>query len=93
MRVHLEPYNSTRLAHFAVTRASLQQVLQDAPVISIEHVGSTSIPRLLAESIFDTDIICRGEDLGLVRKAMVEAGMFIEERWVFWTGSLSTSLI
>ncbi|KAL3425689.1 hypothetical protein PVAG01_02480 [Phlyctema vagabunda] len=74
MHVHLEPHNPAWFEEFARTKSNLEQALSGVPVVAIEHVGSTSIPGLLAKPIIDIDIICKREDMGIVRKAMIEAG-------------------
>lgn len=76
MKVHLEPHNPAWVAEFGAVKASLETVLSAAPFMSIEHVGSTSIPGLVAKAVLDIDIIVTPEQLPAVRQALVQAGYF-----------------
>ena len=44
MRVTIGPYNFAWLIHFQKFKNSLQDILRDILIRSIEHFGSTSIP-------------------------------------------------
>jgi GrpB-like predicted nucleotidyltransferase (UPF0157 family) len=54
----LEPYNPAWKTEFEKLKAVFQTKLPDLePPIDIQHVGSTSIPGMLAKPILDIDII------------------------------------
>ena len=58
-------------------------------VISVEHVGSTSVPGLYAKPIIDIDIVIRNENFEAVKEQLAEIGYFhigdlgVEGREVF----------
>jgi GrpB-like predicted nucleotidyltransferase (UPF0157 family) len=52
----------------------LQEILKGIPILSIEHVGSTSIPGLVAKPVLDIDIVVTPETLPATRAAMASAG-------------------
>jgi GrpB-like predicted nucleotidyltransferase (UPF0157 family) len=74
MGVVVEPHNPAWAVEFAAIRDELYKTLEEIPNVSIEHVGSTSIPGLVAKPILDIDIIVTPENLDAVRAAMVSAG-------------------
>ncbi|KAF1950504.1 acyl-CoA N-acyltransferase [Byssothecium circinans] len=61
--VTVEPYNPLWPTHFHSIKAKLSSHLSTIPLISIEHVGSTSVPNLAAKPIIDIDIIVTRENL------------------------------
>jgi GrpB-like predicted nucleotidyltransferase (UPF0157 family) len=74
MKVHLEPHNPAWAVHFSKIRDDLQDIFKDIPILSIEHVGSTSIPNLLAKPVLDIDIVVPATSLPPARLALVSAG-------------------
>jgi GrpB-like predicted nucleotidyltransferase (UPF0157 family)/RimJ/RimL family protein N-acetyltransferase len=76
MAVTVEPYNPEWPQHFQQLKARLESFLQGVPYISIEHVGSTSVPNLAAKPIIDTDIIVAPNDVQGVVDALVTRGGF-----------------
>ena len=74
MKVIIEPYNPVWVAEFQKARATLETILKDVQYISIEHVGSTSIPGLLAKPVIDIDLIIEPSSLVAARTALVSAG-------------------
>ncbi|RDW82265.1 hypothetical protein BP6252_03377 [Coleophoma cylindrospora] len=76
MKVHIVPHNPTWSTKFQSAKASLESILSEAAYMSIEHVGSTSIPGLEAKPVLDIDIIVTPEMLPAVRQALVQAGYF-----------------
>lgn len=76
MEVTIEPYSPAWAAEFRQTKVSLEKILKDIPICSIEHVGSTSIPGLAAKPVLDINIIVTSETLPSVRAALVSAGYF-----------------
>lgn len=71
--VAIEPHNPAWFTEFFRVKAELQAILGQLP-IDIEHVGSTSIPGLVAKPVLDIDIIVSLQNLSPVRDALVSAG-------------------
>jgi GrpB-like predicted nucleotidyltransferase (UPF0157 family) len=57
VKILVEPHNPSWALHFAKVRDDLLFILKDIPILSIEHVGSTAIPDLLAKPVLDIDIV------------------------------------
>ncbi|KAF4999073.1 hypothetical protein FDECE_11632 [Fusarium decemcellulare] len=74
MRVAIEDHDPTWRAQFLDVREQLLRDLQDVPIVSIEHVGSTAIPGLKAKPVLDIDVIVTASSLKAARNAMVKAG-------------------
>ncbi|KAH8600705.1 putative UPF0157 protein YqkA [Bisporella sp. PMI_857] len=74
MSVIIEPHNPQWLTEFARVKGDLQKILGDIPIISIEHIGSTSVPGLLAKPILDIAIIIPRSSLAPATSALVAAG-------------------
>jgi GrpB-like predicted nucleotidyltransferase (UPF0157 family) len=74
MKIITEPHNPAWISEFNRIKQDLQRIFLDVPILSIEHVGSTSIPGLLAKPILDIDIIVTSEYLPGVSAALVKAG-------------------
>ncbi|KAF2106824.1 GrpB protein-domain-containing protein [Lophiotrema nucula] len=76
MSVVVEQYNPAWPEHFQAIKSELEGFLKDANVVSIEHVGSTSVPGLAAKPIIDVDIITARENVQEVVDALVSNGNF-----------------
>lgn len=74
MKVVIEPHNPAWEAEFARVRDDLHKILEDVPILSIEHVGSTSIPGLSAKPVLDIDIVVTPDTLAATRAALIAAG-------------------
>lgn len=89
MKVTLEPYNPEWPLKFREVHEQLSSILKDVPVVSIEHVGSTSIPSMKAKPVIDIDIIIPTSSFEAARTALTGAGytncgeMGIPGRFVF----------
>ncbi|KAF3389044.1 hypothetical protein F1880_004006 [Penicillium rolfsii] len=89
MKVTLEPYNPEWPLMFREVHEQLSEILKDVPIISIEHVGSTSIPFMKAKPVLDIDIIIPPPSFEAARRALTGAGytgcgeMGIPGRFVF----------
>ncbi|KAH7400216.1 putative UPF0157 protein YqkA [Cadophora sp. MPI-SDFR-AT-0126] len=89
MPILLSPHNPRYTTQFITTKSTLHELLHGIPTLSIEHVGSTSIPGLLAKPIIDIDIIVSPSSLAATRTALVAAGykdlgeMGVEGRFAF----------
>lgn len=88
--IRLEDHNPAWAQEFAEKKKHLEFILEDLPIIAIEHVGSTSIPNLRAKPIIDIDIEISANDLASVRGRLRGAGYFcigecgLPERFAFW---------
>lgn len=67
------PYNPNWIEEFERIKSELSAVLNDI-ILSIEHVGSTSIPELYAKPIIDIDIVIESEKFDLVKARLTELG-------------------
>lgn len=63
MHVIVEKYNPDWKTQFQKIKNDLEQYLSNVSYISIEHVGSTSVPGLAAKPVIDIDIIIKPENL------------------------------
>jgi GrpB-like predicted nucleotidyltransferase (UPF0157 family) len=74
MRVEVQPYNPSWPSHFQTIKSELNDALQGVTVISIEHVGSTSVPGLAAKPVIDVDVVVSPLNLGAATEALVSRG-------------------
>jgi GrpB-like predicted nucleotidyltransferase (UPF0157 family) len=74
MNIILEPHSPAWHAKFCQVQHDLKDILKDIPLLAIEHIGSTSIPSLIAKPVLDIDIIVTPETLASTRQALVAAG-------------------
>lgn len=74
MKIIIEPHDPAWISEFNRTKGNLQKILSDVSILSIEHVGSTSIPGLLAKPVLDIDIIVASESVPGASVALVKAG-------------------
>jgi GrpB-like predicted nucleotidyltransferase (UPF0157 family) len=78
MKVIIEPHNPAWHVEFKKVQNDLLHILKNIPILSIEHVGSTSIPGLVAKPVLDIDIVVTSDMLSDTRTAMVAAG-YVDE--------------
>ncbi|KAF2762419.1 UPF0157-domain-containing protein [Pseudovirgaria hyperparasitica] len=71
------PYDPAWPSQFEEIKASLEQILAAGSYLSIEHVGSTSVPLLPAKAIIDVDIVVKREALDSVFAALLEKGGYV----------------
>ncbi|KAF2666960.1 hypothetical protein BT63DRAFT_481418 [Microthyrium microscopicum] len=74
MKFIIQPYNPSWPEEFQRVKASLETILNEVDYVSIEHVGSTSIPGMAAKPVIDIDIIVKPSSLVASRVALVGAG-------------------
>lgn len=74
MNIHVEPYNPDWATHFTKVKNDLLKILEGLPILSVEHVGSTSVPGLAAKPVLDIDIVIKQDILAQARTAMVAGG-------------------
>ncbi|KAI4667655.1 uncharacterized protein J4E88_010175 [Alternaria novae-zelandiae] len=76
MSVIIEQYNKEWPQQFETIKSELEHHLQDIDYLSIEHVGSTSVPGLVAKPIIDVDIIVTRDNVQPAIDALIEKGRF-----------------
>jgi GrpB-like predicted nucleotidyltransferase (UPF0157 family) len=59
---------------FATIRTSLDHALAEVATVAIEHVGSTSVPDLVAKPIIDIDVIVEQSNVGDAVAALESIG-------------------
>jgi GrpB-like predicted nucleotidyltransferase (UPF0157 family)/RimJ/RimL family protein N-acetyltransferase len=76
MSVVVEQYNPEWPRMFQQLKSELEELLQGVNYISIEHVGSTSVPGLAAKPIIDCDIIATSMNVQPAIDALVTNGKY-----------------
>lgn len=61
MAIDVVAYSEEWPAQFLQIASELGRALGEVPTVSIEHVGSTSVPGLAAKPVLDIDIVVRRE--------------------------------
>lgn len=97
--IEVRDYDPVWADRFEAVRAELAAALcaAEVPVVSIEHVGSTSVPGLAAKPIIDLDVIVEEPAVGAATAVLVTLGfepegeLGIPQRWAFrpparWAG-------
>ncbi|KAF2743777.1 acyl-CoA N-acyltransferase [Sporormia fimetaria CBS 119925] len=74
MPIQVVPYNPTWPTHFQHISTRLSSLLTSTPHLSIEHIGSTSVPGLASKPIIDIDIIVSRPHLLPAIRALESAG-------------------
>ena len=74
MSVEVVPYSEEWPTRFADLASELHRALDAVPVLSIEHVGSTSVPGLAAKPVIDIDIIVERQHVDAAISALADAG-------------------
>ncbi|KAK5045478.1 hypothetical protein LTR84_009096 [Exophiala bonariae] len=70
MKVKIEPYDPQWALTYIEIRQQLLRILRGVALVSIEHVGSTSIPMLKAKPVLDIDIVVHPSSLEATRHAL-----------------------
>lgn len=73
MRVVVEKYNPEWQSQFGQMKQELESILSADQYISIEHVGSTSVPGLAAKPVLDIDVVVKQDQ---VKPATLELESF-----------------
>jgi GrpB-like predicted nucleotidyltransferase (UPF0157 family) len=84
-------YDPTWPLRFERLEAELAEALttRGVPVVSIEHVGSTSVPGLAAKPVIDCDVVVQAKDVPRASEALIDLGfsplgeLGIPQRWAF----------
>ncbi|EUC44028.1 hypothetical protein COCMIDRAFT_99319 [Bipolaris oryzae ATCC 44560] len=74
MSVTVDQYNEEWPKQFEKIKAELENHLRDVDYLSIEHVGSTSVPGLVAKPIIDIDVIVSRDNLQSAIDALTTNG-------------------
>ncbi|OCT49051.1 hypothetical protein CLCR_05195 [Cladophialophora carrionii] len=74
MRVVVEPYNPAWATQFQELKSELEETLRGVTYISIEHVGSTSVPGLAAKPTIDLSVISERQDIPAAIEALTTQG-------------------
>lgn len=90
--IEVVEYDPTWPERFGRLRDLYASVMAEAevPVVSIEHVGSTSVPGLAAKPIIDCDIVVEAEQVMLASEVLEKLGFIprgelgIPQRWAFY---------
>src|SRR3954451_22459781 len=85
-------YDARWAERFETLRGEYAAAFQAAgvPVVSIEHVGSTSLPGLAAKPVIDCDIVVEEEHVEPASDVLVSLGferrgeLGIPQRWAFY---------
>ncbi|KAF2848382.1 acyl-CoA N-acyltransferase [Plenodomus tracheiphilus IPT5] len=76
MSVVVEQYDPKWPVEFESIKSDLVKYLQGVDYLSIEHVGSTSVPGLAAKPVIDVDIIVTREHVQSAIGALIEHGNY-----------------
>ncbi len=90
--IEVRDYDPAWPDRFEHLRAEYAAALTAAavPFVSIEHVGSTSVPGLAAKPIIDVDIVVAAPHVAAASAVLIGLGfeprgeLGIPERWAFW---------
>jgi GrpB-like predicted nucleotidyltransferase (UPF0157 family) len=77
MKVIVEPYNPAWATQFQDLKYELEEILHEVTYISIEHVGSTSVPGLAAKPTIDVSVISEREDIPAAIEALTSKGGYV----------------
>jgi GrpB-like predicted nucleotidyltransferase (UPF0157 family) len=72
--IEVVPYDKEWAVRFLELQRVLSDVLRGIQVVSIEHVGSTSVPGLAAKPIIDIDVVVSGENVVAASEALTRIG-------------------
>lgn len=90
--IEVRDYDPAWPDQFEKLRAEYAAAFEAAavPFVSIEHVGSTSVPGLAAKPVIDIDIVVSAADVDVATPVLVSLGfeargeLGIPQRWAFW---------
>ena len=77
MLVVVEAYNPEWAIQFEKIKEEVEQALEGVPYISIEHVGSTSVPGLAAKPVIDLSVISERGDVEAAIQALTSKGGYV----------------
>ena len=90
--IEVRDYDPAWTDRFEALRAEYAAALEEAavPFVSIEHVGSTSVPGLAAKPVIDVDVVVGPAEVDAASSVLVSLGfeprgeLGIPQRWAFW---------
>jgi GrpB-like predicted nucleotidyltransferase (UPF0157 family) len=88
--INVVPYDKEWTVRFLELQRVLGDALRGIQVVSIEHVGSTSVPGLAAKPIIDIDVVVSEEDVVAASEALTRLGFVsrgdlgIPDRYAFF---------
>lgn len=74
MTVIVVPYSEEWPRQYEAVADGLRRMLSQVPVVSIQHVGSTSVPGLAAKPVLDIDVIVQREHVPAAIRALSVGG-------------------
>lgn len=74
MKVIVEEYNPQWAIQFQNIKSEVEDILRGVRYISIEHVGSTSVPGLPAKPIIDLSVVSEAADVSAAIEALTSNG-------------------
>lgn len=74
MAVDVVAYREEWPTQFALVADHLRKALTDVPSARVEHVGSTSVPGLLAKPVLDIDVIVAADAMPTAVRALEDIG-------------------
>lgn len=77
MFVAVEEYNPEWPVQFQAIKEEIEEALIGVKHISIEHVGSTSVPGLAAKPVIDLSVISEREDIDAAIEALTVKGGYV----------------
>ncbi len=87
--IEVGDYDESWPRQFETLRERYHAALVGVAVVSIEHVGSTSVPGLAAKPVIDVDIVVAEEDVEAASRALAAIGyeplgdLGVPQRWAF----------
>ncbi|KAL8745324.1 MAG: hypothetical protein Q9190_002535 [Brigantiaea leucoxantha] len=75
-KIKVLPHNPLHVEQFSCLKVWLESILSSIPIVSIEHIGSTSIPNLPAKPVIDIDVIIHKGNLEQVIQVLMDCGVY-----------------
>ena len=79
MRFTVQEYSPIWAEQFQAIKGQLEKILDGLSFVSIEHVGSTSVPGLAAKPIIDIDVVVTSANLESAKTALVKQGGYVDQ--------------
>ena len=79
MRFTVQEYSPIWADQFQAIKGQLEKILDGVSFVSIEHVGSTSVPGLAAKPVIDIDVAVTPANLESAKTALVKQGRYVDQ--------------